>query len=71
MTKRRKASIIMTGRRRSLRGFRKVVNILTGTFHASCTERGVICLSGSGAGVTAGTAFLSVDTAGTGTALGV
>ena len=67
MSKRGKASIIMTGRKRALSGFRKVVPILSGTFHGSVTAKGVICVTGSAAGAENGKVYVSIDTAGTGT----
>jgi len=67
MTKRRKASIIVTGKKRAFQDHRRIVNILTGTFNTNCTQKGVICISGSAAGAATGNCYISIDTAGTGT----
>lgn len=67
MSKRKKVSVIVANNRHAFKHFRHVVPILSGTFHSAVTKQGVICISGSGAGATAGNCYLAIDTAGTGT----
>lgn len=68
MSKRKKVSVLVTNNRHAFKHYRRICNIATGTFNG-VTKKGVICLSGSGAGVAVGEAYLSVDTAGTGTTI--
>jgi len=67
MTKRKKVSVIVANNRHAFKHHKNIVPILSGTFNANCVEQGVICLSGSEAGVGAGNCYLAIDTAGTGT----
>ena len=67
MTKRKKAGVLIANNRHALRWSRKIVPILTATFHGACTQKGVICISGSAAGVAVGECYLSVNGSGTGT----
>ena len=67
MSKRKKTSVLVANNRHAFKHYRHIAAILTGTAHASCTKKGVISISGSGAGVAVGECYLAVDTAGTGT----
>jgi hypothetical protein len=69
MSKRKKVSVIVANNRHAFKHHRNIVPILTGTFHTSCTQQGVICISGSAAGAGVGNCYLAIDTAGTGTVI--
>ena len=74
MSRRRRLSVIISDNREGHMFGRqarpKIINIASGTWSGStqtCTEGGVFCIAATTAGLSTGTAFVSLDTAGTGT----